>query len=64
MSKKITSFDRFKANVCKRCKLCGRARNKQKGLSYFFVKNIESKTCPFCRAYKKVYGKPSYLPID
>jgi hypothetical protein len=49
-----------KADFCKNsCPLCVRARKKGKGMLYALVK-LESKVCPYCRAYKKVYGIPAY----
>ncbi|MDF2957091.1 MAG: hypothetical protein OD814_000713 [Candidatus Alkanophagales archaeon MCA70_species_1] len=48
---------RFCAEVCP---ICRRARSKKKGLAYWFVKNIDRKICPFCRAYEREFGKPAY----
>ncbi|RKY02129.1 MAG: hypothetical protein DRP55_03305 [Spirochaetes bacterium] len=52
-----------RARFCaEKCPICTRARKKGKGLLYWFVK-IESLICPYCRAYKRVYGKPAYETI-
>ena len=49
-----------RADFCKnKCPVCKRARKKGKGVLYLLVK-LESKLCPFCRAYEKVYGKPAF----
>jgi len=52
------------AKVCGVCPVCIRARNKQRGLAYRFVKNIDYALCPFCRAYEKVRGRKSYEPTS
>jgi hypothetical protein len=49
-----------KAEFCRdKCPLCKKARAKGKGFLYQLVK-LESKICPNCRAYEKVYGRPAY----
>ncbi|MBT3310676.1 MAG: hypothetical protein HN931_11220 [Desulfobacterales bacterium] len=49
-----------RADFCKnKCPVCKQARKNGKGVLYFLVK-IESKICPYCRAYEKVYGKPAF----
>ena len=47
------------AQKCIDCKLCSYARKKKKGFLYQLVK-IESRICPFCKAYEKVYGVKAY----
>ena len=59
----ITKTDRALAFVCRACPVCRRARHKQKGLAFGFVKKMEGGLCPFCRAYKRVHGRKSYEPI-
>jgi len=57
----ITGKDRENAKKCKECPICNKARQKQKGIIYLFVKIIENKLgCPYCKAYEKVYGKKAY----
>jgi len=56
----ITEKDRNMAQRCVTCPVCKHARNKQSGLAYWFVKNIENKLCPFCQAYERVYGKKAH----
>lgn len=51
------------AEKCLQCLLCRHARKKQKGLSFWFVKKIESRFCPYCMAYEKVYGRKAHEPI-
>jgi len=36
---------------------------KQKSIIYWFVKKVESKICPFCRAYEKVYNRKPHEAI-
>ena len=59
----ITEEDRKKAKTCLECPICKRARKKQKGLAFWFVKNVESGWCPACKAYEKVYGRKAHEPI-
>ncbi len=59
----ITEKDRKKAQGCLECPLCRRARKKQKGIAFFFVKFLEGGICPNCRAYEKVYGRKAHEPI-
>jgi rubrerythrin len=59
----VTDEDRRKARQCLHCPICGRARRKQKGLAYWFVKKVESGFCPACKAYEKVYQRKAHEPI-
>ena len=59
----ITEKDRERASKCLKCPVCNRAREKQKGLAYIFVKTMERSICPDCRAYEKVYGRKAHEPI-
>ena len=59
----ITEEDRKKAKGCLNCPVCKRARDKQRGLAYWFVKKVEGGICPQCKAYKKVYGREAHEPI-
>ncbi len=59
----ITDKDRKRAQGCLDCPVCKRARAKQKGLCYWFVKHVEGGVCPNCRAYEKVYGRKAHEPI-
>jgi hypothetical protein len=56
----ITDTDRELAAKCVACPLCRRARDKQKGVAYWFVKNVEGGFCPACQAYEKVYGRKAH----
>ena len=62
-SKTITDKDRKRAKQCLECFACNRARKMQKGFSFWFVKHIENKICPYCKAYEKVYGRKAHEPI-
>ena len=59
----ITEKDKKLAEQCANCFICKRARKKQKGFSFWFVKHIERGFCPACQAYEKVYGKKAHEPI-
>ena len=48
------------AQFCVNCPVCSRARKKQRGLAYWFVKTIEDGLCPYCAAYERVYGKKAH----
>lgn len=58
----ITDSDRAKAQKCVECPMCRRARKKQRGLAYLFVKLLEGSACPYCKAYEKVYGRKAHEP--
>ena len=49
--------------MCVECSVCSRAREKQRGLAYWFVKKVERRLCPYCRAYERVYGRKAHEPI-
>jgi hypothetical protein len=59
----ITANDREKAQKCVECPVCRRARKKQRGLAYWFVRLIEGGLCPYCKAYERVYGRKAHEPI-
>ena len=63
MDSEITEEDRKKAQVCLACPVCNRARKKQRGIAFWFVKHIEEGFCPNCQAYAKVYGRKAHEPI-
>jgi hypothetical protein len=59
----ITNLDRALARVCETCPVCRSARRSQRGLANRFVRGIEEKVCPFCRAYKRVHGRKAHEDI-
>jgi len=59
-----TATDRWMARVCQMCPLCRRARAKQRGLAYGWVRRVETSICPFCRAYERVHGCKAHEPIS
>ena len=59
----ITEKDRKLAKQCLDYPICKRARFKQKGLLFWFVKKLESGLCPACKAYEKVYKRKAHEPI-
>jgi len=58
----ITDKDRKKAEKCLNCLVCSYARKKQRGIAFWFVKNVEASICPYCKAYEKVYGRKAHEP--
>jgi hypothetical protein len=65
MEKTITDTDRKLAGFCsKTCPGCKKARKKQKGFFFWFVKFTESGVCPACRAYEKTYGRKAHEPVS
>jgi hypothetical protein len=61
--KKISKKDEIFSKICEICPTCRIARKKQKGLSYWIVKNVEDQRCPFCVSYEKVTGRKAHEPI-
>ncbi|MBN1918351.1 MAG: hypothetical protein JW889_10600 [Verrucomicrobia bacterium] len=59
----ITERDRAMAQRCLDCPLCGRARRKQRGFAFWFVRKIEGSVCPYCKAYERVYGRKAHEPL-
>lgn len=59
----ITEKERLNAEKCVECPLCVRARRRQRGLAFLFVKFLEGGLCPYCKAYEKVYGKKAHQPL-
>jgi len=59
----ISDKDRARAQKCLECFVCKKAREKQKGFAFWFVKLIEGSICPYCKAYEKVYGRKAHEPI-
>lgn len=50
-------LDAALARVCLNCPVCRRARHAQGGAAFWLVSKVESRVCPFCRAYERVYGR-------
>lgn len=59
----ISEKDRELAQKCVECTVCQRAREKQRGFAFWFVKNIEKRFCPACQAYERVYGRKAHEPV-
>lgn len=59
----ITEKDRELAQQCVQCPVCNHARRKQRGILFWFVKRLEGRVCPACKAYEKVYGKKAHEPM-
>jgi hypothetical protein len=59
---KALRLDQALAKVCLRCPACRRARKDQRGLAFWLVQNVESRVCPFCRAYERTFGRQAHQP--
>ncbi len=59
----ITDRDRKLAQQCMACPVCKHARQKQRGLCFWFVKKLEARICPACQAYERVYGRKAHEPL-
>jgi hypothetical protein len=55
-----TQKDIEMAKKCLTCPVCKRARIKQSGFAFWFVKNIEDGLC----AYERVYGKKAHEKLS
>ena len=53
-------LDAALARVCVNCPVCRTARRKQRGWAFRLVRQVETKVCPFCRAYERVYGRKAH----
>ena len=60
---KFTPTERRLARNCLKCPVCNHVRRKQRGLAFWFVRKVEAKFCPQCRAYAKVYGRMPHEPL-
>ncbi len=60
-ARKASSFDQTLARVCANCPVCRRARQRQRGLAFWLVQQVEAKLCPFCRAYERVHGRKAHV---
>jgi hypothetical protein len=56
-------IDKTLAEFCVKCLVCRRARKRQRGAAFWLVKKIESRMCPFCRAYERVPGRKAHERI-
>ena len=52
-----SKLDRALARGCLNCPVCRQARRKQRGVAFWLTSKVESRVCPFCRAYARVYGR-------
>ena len=55
---------RMAAFCAKTCPVCKTARKQQKGISFWFVKNVEGGVCPAGKAYAQVYGRKPHEPMS
>jgi len=51
------------AKKCLECPLCRKARANQRGLLFLFVRLLEGRVCPACKAYERVYGRKAHEPM-
>jgi hypothetical protein len=59
----VTEKEQAMAKKCLECPVCRYARKKQRGLIFKFVKWIEGGSCPYCKAYEKVYGRKAHEQV-
>lgn len=62
MAEQFDEKTQKRADVClNKCSTCKKGREKQSGFSFKLVK-LEDKLniCPWCKAYRKVYGVPAW----
>ncbi len=59
----ITDKDRKLAQRCMTCPVCKGARKNPRSLLNWFVRRIESRVCPYCQAYERVYGRKAHEPL-
>ena len=59
----VSATDRKLAALCLACPVCRHARKRQAGVAFWLVKQVETKLCPACRAYERVYGRKSHAPM-
>ncbi len=57
-----SKLDRALAKVCLNCLVCRRARKKQSGWAFWVTSRVETRVCPFCRAYERVYRRKPHEP--
>lgn len=58
--KKPARLDGTLAKVCLKCPVCRHARRHQRGAAFWLVQKVETRVCPFCRAYERVSGRKAY----
>ena len=63
-SAEVSKLDRLLAKFCEHCPVCRHARQKQQGLAYTFVRQVEAGLCPFCQAYERVHGRKAHEQQD
>jgi hypothetical protein len=52
-----------KAKMCLECPICKNGRKNQRGLAYLFVKFVDRKICPACKAFEEITGQRAFEPI-
>jgi hypothetical protein len=55
-----SEWDRKLARICQQCPVCRAARRRQTGAAFWLVQKVESRVCPFCRAYERVHGRKAH----
>jgi len=63
-SAQLNSMDRLLASICVQCPVCRQARRHPAGVANRFVRQVEARLCPFCRAYARVYGRQPHETVD
>jgi transposase-like protein len=60
---KFTEEQLNDAKTCLECPICKKARKKQKGFAYWFVRLVDRKVCPKCQAFEAVFNRRAFEPI-
>jgi hypothetical protein len=60
----VSATDRKLAALCLACPVCRQARRSQAGIAFWLVKKVETRLCPACRAYERVYGRKSHVAFE
>jgi len=50
--------------ICANCPVCRRARLRQRGAAFRWLKKVKARLCPFCRAYERVHGRQAQEPLS
>lgn len=58
--RKSTTQDKMLARVCLTCPVCRHARRHQRGPAFWITSKVETRLCPFCKAYERVYGRKAH----
>lgn len=64
MNTQHSAHDLKLAKLCLNCRVCRSARKNQKGFAFWLVSKVETRICPACKAYERVYGRKAHIEIN